>query len=331
MARVRPQSGNTVVENLLSIRFVPVAIVINVLLSLSSAGAQERPGTKFRDCDSCPEMVIIPSGSFTMGGVSAEGHDAPRHSVVFSRPFAVSTFMVTVADWRRFVDSHELFEINACSTRRENGSLRNTAGANWRTPGFAQTETHPVVCVSWVEIVRYLRWLSEESGKTYRLLSEAEWEYVARAGQSDAELARWVEEAHGNLGRSLSFDDSCCHPGVRGLDRWMHTSPSGAFPPNPFGVYDMLGNVESLVADCVNEDYVGAPDDGSPWLTRERTMTRWGANAWTIDGQCFGHIQRGANWASPPAPSSWFSARGWWYPYIGGDFYGFRVAVSVGQ
>ena len=147
--------------------------------------SRHAPGTVFRDCPECPEMVVVPAGSFMMGSPPSEkereDNEGPVHRVTIPKPFAAGKYEVTVEEYRRFVVATGRGNGSGCyvydGTRWEKDLL-----VNWQSPSFSQSDRHPVVCVSWKDARAYARWLSENTGKQYRLLSEAEWEYVARAG-----------------------------------------------------------------------------------------------------------------------------------------------------
>ena len=144
-------------------------------------------GKKFRDCPDCTEMVVVPAGSYEMGSPSYEGgrYDAegPVHRVTISGPFAVGVHEVTRGEWSRFVSETGYSSGGSCWTY-EGGEYKDRAGRGWSNPGFSQSDGHPVVCVSWEDAGAYVDWLSSETGMEYRLLSESEWEYVARGGSS---------------------------------------------------------------------------------------------------------------------------------------------------
>ncbi len=222
-----------------------------------------KPGTSFRDCPECPEMIVAPAGSFMMGASAsaAEGmtggarrhvrweSERPRHTVTINRPFALGTFTVTRGDYATFVRETGYGDIEACY--RWNGRrLALALGTDWRDPGFAQTDRDPVVCVSWHDARAYAYWLSRKTGKRYRLLSEAEWEYVARS-------------------------------------ETMTTADARA-RPNGFGVYGMFGGVGEWLRDCWHDTYDGAPSDGG---------------VWTAKGRCDDRVLRGASPYSGPRRS----------------------------
>ena len=179
--------------------------------------------------------------------------------------------------------------------RRDLWRWEHQEAASWRTPGFSQSDDHPVVCVSWEDASAYARWLGQETGLGYRLPSEAEWEYAARAGTTThfywgdgTNHCSYGNAADRTASRTLrpqssrwAFSD--CADGI------VWTSSVGAFAPNAFGLYDMSGNVSEWVEDCDHPGYGGAPKDGSAWTV-----------AWTSDGVCSAHMVRGGSWAASP-------------------------------
>ena len=212
-------------------------------------GEADKPGQTFRDCPDCPEMVEIPSGSFNMGSSNLEvGHqndEAPQHRVNV-KAFALGKYEVTMGQFAAFIHEAGLDDDNDCYAGHGKG--------NWRNPGFPQSDNQPVVCVNWNEAQAYAQWLSKKTGKQYRLPSEAEWEYAARAGTTTAHY--WGNDiGHGNA--------NCDGCGSRWDDK--QTAPAGSFAPNAFGLYDMLGNAWEWVDDSYHESYNGAPANGSAW------------------------------------------------------------------
>jgi len=216
-----------------------------------------QPGDIFRECaKDCPEMVVIPPGEFWMGSRDGEGYEHPRHKVKIEKPFAVGKYEVTWDDWE------------AC-VRMRGCDGRPTADAGW---GKGQL---PVINVSWDQAKAYVAWLSRMTGKPYRLLTEAEWEYAAR-GVTSADAPHppypWGDQAsheYANYGTEV-----CCKGQVEGRDQWFHTAPVGKFPPNDFGLHDMHGNVFEWVEDLWHNDYGGAPINGSAWTEGEETRRR---------------------------------------------------------
>ncbi|MGH8737811.1 MAG: formylglycine-generating enzyme family protein [Burkholderiales bacterium] len=242
------------------------------------------PGTSFRDCKGCPEMVVIPAGSFVMGSPASEaghgGDEAPQHRVTFALPFAVAKYATTRGEFARFVAETGYRVAPGCLIKR-NGAWVDDRRAGWRRPGFAQTERDPVVCMSWNDGEAYADWLRRKTGHSYALLTEAQWEYAARAGSTTTYY--WGAQAsrtYANYGA-----ERCCAPEIKGKDRWLHTAPSGSFAPNAFGLYDMHGNAWQWMQDCWHRNYDGAPADGSAWLS----------------GSCVDRVMRGGSWNCGPS------------------------------
>ena len=233
-------------------------------------------GYVFRDCADCPAMVVVPSGSFMMGSPpSEEGRDddeGPVHRVSIPSAFAVGVYEVTRGEFGRFVSSTGRSMGNECWYWQD--EWKKGSGRSWLSPGFSQTDLHPAVCVSWDDARAYVAWLSRETGEAYRLLSESEWEYVARAGTRTR--YHWGDA----IGRNLA---NCRDCGSR-WDGGKGTSPVGVFGANAFGLHDVHGNVFEWVEDCWNESYAGAPRDGSAWK----------------GGDCSRHVLRGGSWGGNP-------------------------------
>ena len=150
---------------------------------MSSVAASEvlSPGSTFKDCEVCPEMIVIPAGSIQVGAPFAEGGDDewPIHGVVISRPLSIGKYEVTRFEFAMFVEATAYSIDFSC---RYLAKVGWEEGVSWRYPGFRQSDRDPVVCVNWEDAKAYLAWLSQKTAKTYRLPSEAEWEYAARAG-----------------------------------------------------------------------------------------------------------------------------------------------------
>jgi formylglycine-generating enzyme required for sulfatase activity len=190
------------------------------------------PPLSFRDCSTCPELVEVPTGRFLMGSVDGDLDERPAHEVVIQQPFAVGKFEVTFNEW------------DACVI--EGGCQGNKSPSD---EGWGKA-THPVINVNWIDTHEYLGWLSRKTGKAYRLLSEAEWEYAARAGTS----TRYA------FGDTLEVRQAQLLEGKQGTG---HTVEVGSFSPNMWGLHDMHGNVWEWVEDCYVPNYVEAPSDGS--------------------------------------------------------------------
>jgi formylglycine-generating enzyme required for sulfatase activity len=242
-----------------------------------------KPGDAFRECSNindCPEMVVVPAGDFMMG-LPADSEN-PQHKVTIAAPFAVSKFEVTFDEWdtcATYGDCHaQIFDSRFGRGRR------------------------PVINVSWYDVQRYVAWLSKMTGKTYRLLSEAEWEYAARAGTKTS--YSWGDEiGKGNancLGCGSEWDGK-------------RSAPVGSFAANAFGLHDMHGNVSEWLGDCYQPKYDGAPADGS---------------ARTAGGDCLSRVVRGGGWDNSPG-SLRSASRGSGRTFTQFPGVGFRVARTL--
>ncbi len=225
-----------------------------------------RPGTDFRDCPVCPEMVVLPAGDFLMGSPASEpGHqadEAPQHAVTIADAFAVGKYEVTNAEFVAFLNAaHPAVDTMArwIDTRRSDpdSAIVDDHG-HFSVPEIAARL--PVVEVSWEGAAAYADWLAEYTGNAYRLLTEAEWEYAARGYTTGPFSTGAVLRAgDANFDARYSFNGSQ-RAAFRGT-----TTPVGRFPANQFGLYDVHGNVWEWVQDCWNAGYTGAPADGSAW------------------------------------------------------------------
>ena len=226
-----------------------------------------RPGKTFRDCADCPEMMVLPAGTYWQGAGEdsaplALSKEKPRRQVTIVEPFAAGVYEVTMAQWDACVADQ------GCSTQPpDNG---------W---GRGQ---RPVIMVSWNDAQEYVQWLSDKTGQSYRLPSESEWEYFARAGEESDWLGGSPERI-------------CNFANIAGSEtgfKWQHTqcsdklalgtAPVGSYAPNAFGLYDTIGNVAEWTADCMNLSYLDAPVDGSAWGR----------------GICSSHMTRGGSWVT---------------------------------
>jgi formylglycine-generating enzyme required for sulfatase activity len=227
---------------------------------LTAEGEQNlKPGDSFKECaKDCPEMVVVPAGEFIMGSPASErGRDnseEPQHKVVFAGPFAVAKFDVTFRDWDTCV-THPYPDLR-CPSASDSGYGRGP---------------QPVINVTWDDAQNYVKWLSQMTGKPYyRLLSEAEFEYAARA---------WTQTAY-PWGEEIGKNNANCRDCGSKWDN-RQPSPVGSFAANRFGLYDMHGNVWQWTADCYHENYSGAPQDGS---------------AWVVGANCNQRVVRGGSW-----------------------------------
>jgi formylglycine-generating enzyme required for sulfatase activity len=249
------------------------------------------PGQSFKECTDCPAMIVVPAGSFMMGSPT-DDEEQPRHKVTIAQPFAVARFELTFAEWDACVADH------GCSgyiplDQRQRPSL--------------ETSKRPVINVSWDDAKQYVAWLSDITGKRYRLLSEAEYEYATRA--RTVTVYPWGDTVELN-GRAMAN----CH-GCGGKWDGQDTAPVGSFPPNNFDLYDMVGNVYEWTEDCYHDNYKGAPTDGSAWIASD-------------GGDCSLHILRGGCWVSDPDRID--SANRFWNGVdVRANLFGFRVARTL--
>jgi formylglycine-generating enzyme required for sulfatase activity len=235
----------------------------------------------------CPEMIVVPAGTFSMGTPADEANrkdsEDPRHTVTIAHAFAVSRYALTFEDW------------DACGAFGDCDPQLDDSGYG--------RGAQPVINVTWDDAQRYVAWLSRMTGKPYRLLSEAEYEYATRAGTTTAYW--WGND----IGKGNADCDGC---GSRWDDK--QPAPAGSFAANGFGLYELGGSVWEWVADCWNKDYNGAPADGSAWMP----------------GDCKRHVVRAGSWGDNP-PSVRSGNR---YNLTGGNrnnYTGFRVARTLAQ
>jgi formylglycine-generating enzyme required for sulfatase activity len=252
-------------------RVLPAA---KLFLALSAfAFGSSQPGSTFSDCSVCPEMTVIPAGSFRMGSPHDEADrdedEGPVRTVTIAEPFAIGSYEVTRRQFAAFVDETGHRGRTGCLIW-SGSELAYTDSNSWLDPGYEVGDDHPIVCVSWWDAVAYADWLTEKTGHRYRLPSEAEWEYAARGGTQTAYSfpGGGPDEvcSYGNvsdLGARADvpqWNAVNCNDGV-GLG----TAPVGSYLPNGFGLYDTIGNVWEWQADCYRDNFTGAPVDGSAW------------------------------------------------------------------
>ncbi|SCA56484.1 conserved exported hypothetical protein [Candidatus Terasakiella magnetica] len=222
-----------------------------VLLNISSAQAEPAfaTGQEFKDCEACPRMITLAPGSFIMGDDTAYKYERPAHEVRIDYPFALGKYEITFDEWE------------ACA--QELGCKAAPDDHGWGKGRY------PIINVTYKDIGDYLSWISKKTGKTYRLPSEAEWEYGARAGTT---TAYWWGDKPGKNNANCRK----CGSKWSGLG----SAPVGSFKPNPWGFHDMNGNAWEWVADCWSPHHAMAPTDGSP----------------RMDGNCQTPVMRGGSW-----------------------------------
>ena len=259
--------------------FLPLAVLIFTVAALGQTAVTKPkpavttsgrvPGAVFRDCPDCPETVVLPAGNFTMGSSASErswtvshggslesvGDESPQH-VVSLRSFALGKYDVTRGQYAAFVRETGYPDGDGCGP--DSFKWNKQAGVSWRNPGFRQSERDPVVCVSWQDARAYISWLngkvrrlaSTSGDGPYRLPSESEWEYAARAGTTTRFW--WGDDDSGAPGHAWYKDNS-----------GGQTHPVGSKSANPFGLYDIVGNVWQWTEGCYGDSYANAPTDGS--------------------------------------------------------------------
>jgi len=245
-------------------------------MALTPPPAGMKPGTTFRDCKDCPEMVVVPAGTFAMGSPSSEAgrraDEGPQHTETIPRAIAVSKFEVTVEEYKRFMNDTGRDPGARCwYYRDEADEWLPKDGRTFSDPGFAQTGRSPAVCLNYGDARAYASWLSKVTGQIYRLPSEAEWEYAARAGtktarywgDGDKDQCSYANGAdktwHSKYPKDPGFNPSCD-------DGYAFTAPVGTYKPNAFGLYDMLGNGWELTQDCSTGSYSTTDSQGVPQL-----------------------------------------------------------------
>lgn len=260
-------------------------------LVLAAACGSETTSQTIRDCADCPELAILQPGSFTRGAAendpAADESEFPQHEVIIDKLFAIAVTHVTVGEYAAFVAATGYEPETGCYTLTDDG-WQMDENANWRAPGFLQDASHPAVCISWHDAVAYTSWMANRSGQPYRLPSEAEWEYAARAGTESTNF--WGEDdrdvcTYANV-NDLTAKNKVAKVAEPCSDGFMYTSPVGSFRPNPFGIYDTVGNAWVWLADCRRGDYRLAPRDGSP----------------NADANCALRVLRGGSWTDTPGP-----------------------------
>ena len=270
-------------------------------------------GHVFQDCPDCPKLIVVPAGRFDMGSpVSEPGHhsdEGPVHQVTIEYRLAVGVYEVTRAEFGRFVSATNRVMGISCS-HWWLGRWWKNSGNSWQNPGFFQEDDHPVVCVSWNDAKAYARWLSQQTGKRYRLPSEAEWEYMARAGSGGARSWKEDSDQCGNANGADANTDLLGRAGCN--DGFAETSPVGSYVANAFGLHDVLGNVWEWAEDCWNETYSGAPSTGRSWRR----------------GDCDLRIVRGGAWNDKPQGLR-FAGRYADTAGLRGNIYGFRVVRTL--
>lgn len=297
--------------------------VLAAMLAMGAGGfaLAQKARASFRDCkDGCPEMIQIPAGHFIMGSPDSERGregDETLHDVTIGYAFAMEKYEVTRQEFAQFVAATQYdAKSDGCYGLAPDGSrFDKFPNINWESPGYAQTDTDPVVCVNLTDAQAYADWLSRKTGKEYRLPSESEWEYAARAGTLTPYY--WGSD----------YDSVCTNANVADQkvkarfsnwavppcnDRYLYTAPVGSYPANAFGLYDMTGNVWEWTEDCYRSSYNFSPVNGEPM----------------VDEECGQHVLRGSPWYLNQW-SARMAYRGWGFPLLRDIGVGFRVVRKM--
>lgn len=289
-----------------------VGLAVPALLSTVEPGLARplQPGRAFRDCaaTTCPEMVVIPAGAFTMGAAGGEEGrpEGAPHPVRIARPFAIGVREVSNREYTRFIVETGYRPSTGCrSYDRATDTVAVRPEADFRYPGAGAGDgapSMPAVCIAWNDARAYVAWLAKRTGKPYRLPSEAEWEFAARAG-SQAEYP-WGDKAEAGCGMANTLDRTGAASGVLAAfgrtpdagrpvvveaacdDGHAGAAPVGSYRANAFGVHDMIGNVWEWTEDCYVAPYpADAPTDG---------------RAYQVAGTCPRRAVRGGSWITVP-------------------------------
>lgn len=300
-----PVTGTTRIALIIAVTLALATVLVVARRSppaipeLSTVQTEVALGSQLRDTladgSPGPVMIVVAAGRFLMGGAPGTTDfdtERPRHEVAIPMPIAVARTETTVSEFRQFIaDSGHSIE-PGCWYHDTDQEWREDESASWEAPGYAQADDHPVTCINWPDANAYADWLSERTGRRYRLPSEAEFEYFNRAGLDGDygfDVAGQEQLCQVMNGADLASGQPYANPCDDGFDG---TSPVGNFPANAFGLFDTGGNLWEFTADCWNEDYdggwltlfTGAPVDGSAW-------TR---------GDCRLHVIRGGSFLSSP-------------------------------
>ena len=236
-----PSSKIATTRGILTIAFSLAAIILpaNAYANSIKDLPIYKPGQVFRDCFNCPELVVIPRGSFIMGLKANSKKSLPAHQIQIKEPFAMGRFEVKFSEWQQCVD--------------DGGCNNSPDDHHWGK------KDRPVINITYFETKKYMSWITKRTGFRYRLPSESEWAYANRAGTTT--IWWWGNK----VGRNHANCKDCKSPWSDGGDKSHGTAPVGMFPPNPFGLYDTTANVFEWVDDCWNNSYKGAPNNGTAW------------------------------------------------------------------
>jgi formylglycine-generating enzyme required for sulfatase activity len=302
-----------------------LALIAALLVLAACSAAPPRPGTEFRDCAQCPAMIVVPPGEFRMGfnGGEPGRPEGPVRQVRIDYPFALGRYEVTQREFAAFVADTKREMSGGCQVW-QGGEWELPDDADWTNPGYGRVpfEDEPVACVSWYDARDYAEWLARRTGEPYRLPSEAEWEYAARAGSTTGYF--WGSDLdtgppacdYANIYDQTGHEVNRFNWAPFGCDDgFAQAAPVGSFLPNAFGLHDMIGNVWEWLADCYKAPYPRQPVDGSAVESPK-------------DVECERRVARGGSWITRPSRSR-ITFRGRDPPETLFSFFGFRVARDV--
>lgn len=325
----KPKSGNFLLQcSLASLLGLAIGSVVFGYWWLQLRDAAEVVGAadvispsanRFSDCDGCPKVVALAAGKSLIGSPASEldrrDSEGPRYEVSIGDKLAMSEAEITVRQFREFVES-ERPQLDGCRTRQSQWQIDKTL--SWQNPGFKQTGSHPVTCVSWQDAQGYVAWLSKVSGANYRLPSEAEWEYAARAGQQDAR--HWQDPAkacrHANVADSAAAQQYSGWETYPCADGYAHTAPVRHGVANDFQLFDMQGNLFEWTQDCWVDNYRQADAKGLPATARSRGV------------DCKQRVLRGGSYSTAPAEQR-LAFRNRFAPDYRANTFGFRVVRTA--
>ncbi len=259
-------------------------VLVCMVLLGGCSGAQRDRSRGYADCPQCPLITDLSGGTFLMGTAEADRltdprtgkpatNDGPQHEVRVPA-FSIGVFEVTVGEFADFIAATGYETVGKCMEFSKPGGFSITADARWDDTGFDQSDRHPVGCVSMFDAQAYTDWLSTVSGKNYRLPTEAEWEFAARAGAtgpyfwgtSEADACDYANVRSNGANTISKRQVKADEAGFPCDDGYRDSAPAGSFAPNAYGLFDVQGNNWEWVADCNHKSYAGAPTDGSAWL-----------------------------------------------------------------
>lgn len=314
-----------------SLRFLGALLIVHLGSIIDGIGQQDSIST-FKDCTDCPEMVIIPSGSVYIGSYEEEigrkRAERTRIEATIEQPYAMAAKEVTLGQFRTFMEEsgyqsiipeREGKPLIGCNYY-DGESYGYISKHGWENPGYPQREDAPVVCVSWSDAAAYAKWLSEKTGRNYRVPSTVEFEYASRAGSTSPWF--WGTDPRkacefANIGDRTFANQYPSEPIFPCTDGYIYTASVGKFKPNDFGLYDMVGNAWEWTNDCFQMDLGSAPINGESLVEGEAIDCKY----------------------RTPKGGSWISGIGWSraavrsrdFAHYKSFMLGFRVAADIDE